>query len=206
MYSPAILVRILAPLAGALLIGALAPASAHAQVTAHKLKISVKGLGQTVNDANDLKPDSFNANAKDLFEICTGSPPANDEGIYLFLDCEDLDNNMIAAIDTDPLTLLEEIGSIDFDLGNLVVKEKGGELKSATVPASIEVDCGEAALSAQAIIDVAFKALDSATCPNTANGKMIGVGSEDEDFIVDQGSSLNAAKRAAAISTFPPEP
>lgn len=182
------------------------PMAASAQVTAHKLKISIKGLEQTVNDANDLKPDPFGANVKDLFEVCTGSPAAKDEGIYLFIDCQDLNNNMIAAVDSDPLELIENIGSVGFDLGDAVVKTKNQVLKSMSVPAGIEIDCGEAELSAFAIIDINFKALETEVCPNNAQGKMIGVGSAEEDFIVDQGSGINAGTRSGSIAGFPPEP
>jgi hypothetical protein len=182
------------------------PMVASAQVTAHKLKISIKGLGQTTNDANDLKPDPFGANVKDLFEVCTGNPAAKDEGIYLFIDCANLNNNQIAAIDTDPLALIEDLGSINFALGDAVQKTKNQDLKSVSVPADINIDCGQAELSAFAIIDVNFKDLEGEACPNNAKGKMIGTGSADEDFILDQGSSINANTRSGSIAGFPPEP
>jgi hypothetical protein len=180
------------------------PMVASAQVTVHKLKISLKGVGQTLNDANDLKPDNFNGNVKELFELCTGAPPASDEGVYLFLDCADLSVNQIAAVDTNPLALIENLGSVNFDFGNEVLKTKNQVLKSMSVPAEINIDCGEVELSAFAILDINFKDLEGEACPNNAQGKMIGTGTVlDEDFIVDQGSSINAGTRSGSIGAFP---
>jgi hypothetical protein len=179
------------------------PLVASAQTTVHKVKLSIKGLGQMTNDANDLKPDPFGANVKDLFEICTGAPAASDEGVYLFINCEDLNDNVIAAIDTNPLALIETLGSVSLDLGDAVLKTKNQDLKSVSVPAEISIDCGEAELSAFAILDVNFKDLEGEACPNTAQGKMIGTGEADEPFIVDQGSSINAGTRSGSINVFP---
>ena len=76
-----------------------------------------------------------------------------------------------------------------------------------SVPAEISIDCGEVELSAFAIVDINFKDLEGDACPNNAQGKMIGTGTVlDEDFIVDQGSSINAGTRSASIAAFPPAP
>jgi hypothetical protein len=186
------------------------PWAASAQVvTAHEVKISIKGLAQTTNDANDLKPDPFSGKTKDLFEICTGGPAAKDEGIFVFFNCEDPNDNLIAIVDTDPLQVIELIGSIDLDLGDQVQKTKNQELKSVSVPAEIGIDCGEVELGVFTILDINFKDLEGDACPNSAQGKIIGTGSdnvEESNFIVDQGSSINLKPRSGSINAFPPLP
>lgn len=182
------------------------PLTASAQVTAHKVNLSLKGLAQTTTNNDDMKPESFSAKSSDVFEVCTGERPEKDEGVYLFFDCQDLNNNMIAAIDTDPLSLIQDLGSVDLDLDNAVLKTQNGVLKSASVPAEIEIECEEAVFSTFAILDVNYKDLEDEACPNNAKAKIIGIGDvEGESFIVDDGSSLDAANRSAAIGAFPPK-
>ncbi len=182
------------------------PWAASAQVTAHQVTIKLAGIGQMTNN-EDLKPDKFSANWKDVFEACTGLPPERDQAIFLFIDCANLNSNMIAAMDTDPVALIANIGSVNLNLGDLVRNEKNGVLQSAFVPASVEIDCAGAAIEGFGILDVKFKDLEGEQCPNSASVKLVGTGEAEEAFIVGNGSTLNAKKRTAAFSNqFPPEP
>ena len=182
------------------------PLLASAQVTAHEMKISIKGLAQMTNSNELLKPDKFTANQKDVFQACQGSAPAKDEGIFLFLDCQDLNNNTILAMDTDPVTVLGGVGGVSFDLTRLVQNQSNNGVQSASVPASLEIDCDGATVEVFGIMDINFKDLDGTQCPNSATMKVTGTGTEVDLFIVDNGSSVNAQKRTAAFSNnFPPQ-
>jgi hypothetical protein len=201
-------------LCGCLCFAYAGVASAQAVVTGHKMTISLKTLSQMTNSSMDLKFDRVNVNTNDLFEACVGDPPTKTQGIYLFIDCSNLDNNVIAAVETQPLLELAEVGHIDFDdNANLNVKSTsnhGTTLKSASIPAEIELDCG---LTAQAtlhgIVDINYKALGQDICPNSAAVKAVGTGSSTlagGDFIVDDGTSFSVKTRAGGIVTFPPSP
>ncbi len=187
-------------------------ASAQAVVTGHKMSISLKTASQMTNNSGDLKLDRVTVNTNDLFEACVGDPATKTQGIYLFINRNDLDDNRIVAVETQPLTELAEVGSIDFDDdADLFVKSTsnhGATLKSASIPAEIEIDCGPTALAQlHGIVDLNYKALGQEMCPNTASVKAVGKGSSTlagGDFIVDDGTSLSAKSRAGGITTFPP--
>lgn len=187
------------------------PLAASAQVTAHEVKLSIKGLAQTTNSNDFLKPDRFTVNQKDVFGACHGAAPAKDEGIFLFLDCTNvptsLNNNTILLMDTNPVTVLGEIGSVNFDLARFVQNESSKGLQSASVPATIEIDCDGATVEVFGIMDINFKDLDGTQCPNSASVKVTGTGTEVDVFSVDNGSSISAQKRSGAFSNdFPPAP
>lgn len=199
-------------LCGALCFGFAGLAKAQAVVTAHKMTISLKTLSEMTTNSGDDRFDRVNANTNQLFEACVGHPPTRTQGIYLFIDCSDPDNNQIAAVETQPLTLLSSVGSIDFDNNpNLFVRSTsnhGTVLKSASVPAEITLDCGAPAMaSLRGIVDVNYKLLGQDYCPNSAAVKAVGSGSSSlagGDFIVDDGTSLQAKPRVGGITTFPP--
>ena len=178
-------------------------------VTAHQLAITFKTVSQAQSSAGDDKPGKFTASTNDIFESCVGTPPTKTQGIYLFIDCADPNNNTIAAIDTQPmLTTLALLGSITFDLNSGVQTTKQLAITASTVPAQIALSCNGALTTADVfgIVNVKFAALASTICPDSLTVKIIGTGSNPVpgDFIIDNGSSFNAKKRAAGISTFPP--
>jgi hypothetical protein len=189
----------------------LVPLASSAQVTAHKIKISVKAVGQTTNDQEQPRFDRFSGNTKDVLTICGGQAPPKDVDLFLFLDCSDvplsLNNNLLAIVDTNPVTLLDEIGSVTFDTTLFVRNESAKGLQSAKVPITMELDCGAIALEGSGVMDLKFTDLDGTQCPSSASAKVTGISNDPIPFIVDSGSSFSAQSRSAAFSNqFPPEP
>lgn len=182
------------------------PLAANAQVTAHKVKLTLKTVSQIVNNKGQDKPDKFTANWKDVFQACVETSPAKDEGIYLFLNCDALNENVIAIMDTDPVQLIDEIGSVSFDLTRLIQNTKNGLVQSASVPATIQLSCGGAEAEVFGIMDISFKDLDGQQCPNSASVKVTGLLSEPDTGVVDNGSSITAGKRTAAFGGQFPMP
>jgi hypothetical protein len=185
-------------------------------VTAHLLTMSVKSLSQTTNKKDDDVFDRSSANVKDVFTVCVGNSPAKDEAIYLFLDCADLNHNVIAAIDTNPLFgTAVALGQVNFDTVDMVVSEKNGVLKSATTLVQIGLSCNAGALDVGllGIVTLSYSALGAnPACPSSGSVKIFGTGTSNltgiipPNFIVDDGSSISIKKRSGAISTFPPLP
>ena len=189
----------------------LAASAGAAPITAHPLRMTIKVVAQTVNSNEDQTPDKVTADVKDVFEECRGAPPENDQAVYLFLNCANLNDNTILAIDTDPVAALEEIGSIDFDLVNAVNTTKEGILKAKTLPVDIELTCnGNTAIEVTGIMDLKFSELSPVNaCPESGSVKITGVGdtpSAGGRFLVDDGSSISVKKRSASILTVPPLP
>ena len=179
-------------------------------ITAHQLNMSIKVVSQTVNSSKDQKEDKVTVDVKDVFAECRGTPPQKDEAVFLFLACTDLNDNTILAIDTNPVTALEEIGSVDFDLANRVNTTKNGILKSSLIPVSIELTCngGDTQIDVTGIMDMNFSPLDPLNaCPESASVKITGVGdtpSAGGPFLVNSGSSITVKKRSTSILTVPP--
>jgi hypothetical protein len=182
------------------------PLAASAQITAHPVKLTLKTVSQTTNNNDDLKPDKFGANWKDVFQACVGTAPAKDEGLFLFIDCQDVNNNMLAAMDTNPVNLLADIGGVSLDLGHAVYNEKNGLIQSVSVPAAITIDCEGASAEVTGIMDIKYKDLDGTQCPNSASAKVTGATDDPETSIVDNGSSVTAEKRTLAVGTGFPAP
>jgi hypothetical protein len=187
-----------------------------APVTAHLLSMTVKSVSQTTSSKGEDVFDKASGNVKNVFEACVGSPPSKTEGVYLFLDCGNLNNNVIAAIDTNPLfDTAVSVGQINFDLANLVVSTKGGVVTSSTVPVQIAITCNGGALDVGVfgIMDLKYSALGtSPSCPSSGSVKIVGEGTSNltglipPTFIVGNGSSITAKKRSGAIVSFPPLP
>jgi hypothetical protein len=178
--------------------------------TAHQLSISLHTLSQTTNSKGDDIGDKVNASQKDVFTQCVGTAPAKDEGIYLFMNCADLTDNTIAAIDTNPLFDTKVIvGSVDFQMANMVRKEKGGVLQSATVPVEIQLNCtgGTTTADVFGIMSLTFSTLGAnPACPLSGKVDVIGSGHSPSpgNFIVNNGSAISVGKRSGAVTTFPP--
>ena len=178
--------------------------------TAHQLTVSLHTLSQATNNSGDDVADKVNANQKDVFTQCVGSSPAKDEGIYLFLNCADLTDNTIAAIDTNPLfDTAVIVGSVDFDLAHMVRKEKNGVLQSATVPVQVHLNCagGTTTADVSGIMSMTFSPLGgNPACPLSAKVSVVGTGHNPApgDFIINNGSSISVGKRSGAVTTFPP--
>ena len=193
----------------ALALAAPLQAQAGGATTAHKLSISLHAVAQTTNGHGDNVPDKTTADANDVFKACVGTKPAKDEGVYLFLNCTDLTDNVIAAIDTNPLfDTAVQVGSVDFDLGHMVTTTSNGVRKSATVPVTISISCDGATTTAtlNGIMTMNFSALGAAdSCPLNAKVNVTGTGHDPGpgDFIVNQGSAISAANRSGAIASFP---
>ncbi|HTO52135.1 MAG TPA: hypothetical protein VMR50_02025 [Myxococcota bacterium] len=179
--------------------------------TVHLLSINLKTVSQTTNSHGDDVADKVTAKQNDVFKQCVGASPAKDEGIYLFLDCADLNTNTIAAIDTDPLfDTAVIIGGVDFDLGHMVQKQKSGVTQSATVPVEIHLSCDGATTTADVsgIMSLTYSPLGgSPACPLSGKVQITGVGHNPTpgNFIVDSGSSVSVGKRSGSIVTFPPK-
>jgi hypothetical protein len=194
-------------------VGIAMPLLAHAvgPVTGHLLSMSIRGVSQTTNSKDEDRPRNTSVNAKDVFAGCTSRSPTKSEGVYLFLDCSDLTNNMIAAIDTNrPLDTARFVGTVGFDLTHAVDSSRKGVLQSKVVPVTVEVACdGGAFLEASGIMTIKYSALGSSpACPLSASVKITGIGYHEPpgDFIANTGSSITAKKRSGAITAFPPVP
>jgi hypothetical protein len=197
----------------ALLVAAL-PLRAHAGgaiVTAHELTMTIKVTSQGQTNSGEDRFDSSTLKVNDVFELCTGSKPTKTQGVFLFMNCSNLNNNEIDAIGTQPLTGIASVGAINFDLAHLVDATKNGDRKSASVPVTLEIDCGGGALVAavSGIMDIKYSALGQTVCPESAQVKITGSATsnnlgEPPSFIVDDGSSVKAKNRSGSIATFPP--
>jgi len=181
-------------------------------ITAHQLTIKIKALSQTTNGKGDDVGDSTGANQKDVFQTCVGTSPTKTQGMYLFLDCSNLNNNVIAAIDTNPLfDTAVGTGDVSFDMAHMVTTQKKGVLVKAVVPVDITLSCnGDAThVDATGIMTINYTALGSSpACPSSASVSVTGTGVNPQpgDFILNSGSSIKAATRSGAIAAFPPLP
>jgi hypothetical protein len=184
-------------------------------ITAHLLSMTVKSVNQTTNSASQQKFDRTTGNVKDVFQACVESSPTKTQGVYLFLDCSDLNHNTIAAIDTNPLFATNvPVGEINFDLDNIVVSTTGGIVKSSTVPVTVEISCNAGALVTEVsgIMDLQYTALGAnPSCPSSGSVKITGSGTSNltglipPTFIIDNGSSITVKKRSGSIVVFPPQ-
>jgi hypothetical protein len=186
-------------------------ADAGGATTAHQLTMTIKGSAQGTNNSGDGINDRATGSIKDVFALCTESLPTKTQGVYLFLNCDALNDNLIAAVETDPFTGLQEVGSVDFDLANQIVTTKSGDTKLITVPVAISLNCNGGALVVEAsgIMDIKYSPLAAGPiCPLSATLKITGVGTSNsglipDSFILDDGSSVKAKNRSGAISSFP---
>ena len=190
-----------------------APLRAHAGgalITGHELQITLKGAAQGESNSGEGTADKGTLKDKDIFELCTGESPTKDQGVFLFLDCGNLNNNEIDAIGTNPLTGLAEVGSISFDVDHPVETTKNGNTKSIKIPVTIELTCGAGTLDVElnGIMNIKYSDLAKTTCPDSASVKVTGVGDSNSKtlppaFLLDDGSSVKAKKRDGAIAGFP---
>ena len=189
----------------------LTAAAGGGPITAHQLSIKLKTVRQDPNATKgNERPDGGSASQKDVFESCVGSSPTKTQGVYLFLDCSNPTNNLIAAIDTDPLfDTAVPIGSLDIDTGNGVVTTKNGIMTKVVVPVVVNVSCNTDTthLEAPGIMTLKFSALGASdACPSSGSISILGTGTDPGpgDFIVNNGSSISIKTRSGSISSFPP--
>ncbi|HTO06730.1 MAG TPA: hypothetical protein VMR86_06700 [Myxococcota bacterium] len=204
-------------LSAAALLVAASPLHAHAGstvVTAHSLSMTFKITSQGETNGGEDRVDRSTRKDKDLFDLCTGSSPTKNQGIFLFLNCTDPNMNEIDAISTQPLTGLANIGEITFG-DPMVDSTKNGDLKTASFPVTIDLSCNTGALVAtlHGIMDIKYSALSGGgqVCPESATVKITGSATSNNlglpaSFILDDGSLIKAKNRDGAIATLPPFP
>lgn len=169
--------------------------SAAAQITAQPFKISIKGTVQAVGSM-DYKVGKISLGNDDVFFSCIGLPKTSSRDLYAYFDCDNLNNNTIAAVDLDPITIFDTIGQFTFDFthGVSTTADDLAVLKKVTVPFTLFIDCTGITVSASGIADFTFKEYAGDTCPDTFKAKVTGVGDRGDPFIVDDGSSVSAKK------------
>jgi len=205
--------------ASAALLASLVPLRANAGgvlITAHELNITLKLTDQGTTSGGENKITRSTENQKDVFSVCTGSPPTKTQGVFLFMQCgafSALNTNEIDAIDTNPLTGLQKVGSLSFDTTHLVdMTKSGGVVKQVSVPVVLTLNCGENLSGiAWGTMDLKYSDLSTVSCPESATMKITGSGGSANQalpplFIIDDTSSLKAKNRDGAIQTLPPFP
>ena len=180
-------------------------------VTAHQLSIKIKAVSQDPSAIKgNERPATVSANQKDVFETCVGSPPTKTQGVYLFIDCADPTNNVIAAIDTDPLFDTKvAIGTLEIDTTHGVTTSKIGIMTKVIAPVVVHLSCNTDTthVDAPGILTMKFSALGSAdSCPLSGSISILGAGVDPGpgNFIVNSGSSISIKTRSGSISAFPP--
>jgi len=211
-------------IAAAALFALGTPLRAHAgatTVTAHKVVLPIKGVSQDNNSSDNDIRHTESVSAQELFGICTGASPTKNQGIYLFLDCANLNNNTIAAVQTSSAstaaTLIHTIGTVEFQTPVVVTSTNHGTtLTSQKMPAVVHIS-GCTTVGSSVVTDITgiatvnFTKLGALICPNTV--KITGTGSGTADlsgtggfsgsFLVDQGTVINGNARSGAIAGFP---
>jgi hypothetical protein len=183
------------------------PSLAGAQTieTVHPVNFNLKVVFQDDNRNGDLRIGKDSGNAKDVFEICTGIRPTSTQGIFLTIDCLDPNQNRIVLANTNPVSVIETVGTLDLEMSNLVESENSnGDTTKAMVPAELHFNCDGGALQIEAsgVVTVNFKALPNGgmICPNSATLQMSGVGELlSDDLIIDVGSKFEAKNRSSSI-------
>jgi hypothetical protein len=173
--------------------------------------MTVKGLSQTTNNSGDDKFDRTTGHVDDVFALCTETSATKTQGVYLFLNCTDLNDNLIAAVETDPLGGIAIVGELDFDMAHRVDSETKGDLKSSSIPVTVSINCNGGALVVEGhgVMDIKWSALSAGgICPLSGSLKLTGAGTGNSgqtppSFIVDDGSSISIKNRSGSISSFP---
>ncbi|HTO06729.1 MAG TPA: hypothetical protein VMR86_06695 [Myxococcota bacterium] len=173
--------------------------------------MTLKLASQGESNSGDGRMDRTSLDVKDVFEVCTGARPTKTQGIFLFMNCGELTNNTIAAIDTQPFGELAPVGGLSLN-GPLISVTKNGDTKSVTMPATLQISCdagmGGLALIAPGVLTLKYSALGGTTCPESATLKVTGSGGSSSvglpgSFIVDDGTAVKAKNRDGAIASFP---
>jgi len=207
--SPRIPTAVAAVLASVL---GVAPSSrAGTTITAHQMSLSIKVADQNTNSSSDFKIVRNSQNQKDLFFACVGTTPTKTQSLYVFFDCAGPPPGTatILAIDTQPLTRLATVGSIDFGTPLLKnTKSNGTVVTSIKVPATITIDCGggPTMASVSGILNLNYSAFPNQgpVCPVSGTMKITGEGSTgSKDSIVDDGSSVKINTRNGGITVIP---
>jgi hypothetical protein len=183
--------------------------SGAAITTSHPLSFSLKLVSQTQASNGDDRADKETIDWKEVFEECVGDPPTSKQAIYLFMSCSDLNDNTIMAINTDPVSGIDELGEIDFDLVHQIVIEKNDELKQVLMPAVVELQCnmGATDITLQGVMDLKFAGNAPQECPESGKLTLSGSGNTPSVFcnlLMNAGSTITVKKRNSAISGAPP--
>src|SRR6516162_6430334 len=183
-------------------------------ITAHQMSsVTLKTVTQITTSKSDTKPSTNSVNAKELFNLCVGAKPAKNEALFIFFDCAGPPPGtaQIKAINTQPLTDLKDVGTIEFGTP-LVRTTKGGGTTTTTIkaPATVHIDCGAAATAdLSGTINLKYTAFPNSgpVCPSNGSMKVTGTAvSLGTDFVIDDGSILKFNTRDGGITVIPPSP
>ena len=212
--------RLRSTLAAALVLATPLPALAGGAETAHPLSLTLKLAGQTTDKAGDDVVGKLTVKSIDVFEGCTGiSTPTKTEGLYLFINCADPNSNEIDAVDTSgtptsPPTLLASVGSVDIG-APVIDTQKAGSTTAVIAPVKVNISCngGDTTATLFGILNLKFSPLMvGGSCPFSGSMKIVGFGQDpnvqtpDNEFLVNDGSSLSIGKRSSTITTLPVPP
>jgi len=212
--------RLRSTLAAALALATPLPALAGGAETAHPLSLTLKLAGQTTDKAGDDVVGKLTVKSIDVFEGCTGiSTPTKTEGLYLFINCADPNSNEIDAVDTSgtptsPPTLLASVGSVDIG-APVIDTQKAGSTTAVIAPVKVNISCngGDTTATLFGILNLKFSPLMvGGSCPFSGSMKIVGFGQDpnvqtpDNEFLVNDGSSLSIGKRSSTITTLPVPP
>ncbi|HXX48478.1 MAG TPA: hypothetical protein VEN47_09635 [Myxococcota bacterium] len=212
--------RLRSTLAAALVLATPLPALAGGAETAHPLSLTLKLAGQTTDKAGDDVVGKLTVKSIDVFEGCTGiSTPTKTEGLYLFINCADPNSNEIDAVDTSgtptsPPTLLASVGSVDIG-APVIDTQKAGSTTAVIAPVKVNISCngGDTTATLFGILNLKFSPLMvGGSCPFSGGMKIVGFGQDpnvqtpDNEFLVNDGSSLSIGKRSSTITTLPVPP
>ena len=172
-------------------------------VQGHPLALKGQVYGQGQNDrTGDLGRENEGFKASDLGAVCRGQDKL-DKGqqliVTLFNACSDPDDNAVQIVQTNPFSVLETIGSIDFGEEAAIVTEKRGDLRELLLPAELTIACGEGAVSLN-INALAIVKFDSDGCVETVKAQRgTGGGEIDEEEVLVDRAQLEAKKKKASL-------
>ncbi len=176
-------------------------ADAQTVITTHPVKAKLKLLYQDTGNNDQPKIGKLNLNERDVFEICTGEAPTRTQGIFLSIDCENPSNNRIVAADTDPVSVIEVLGDLNFDEDFSFETESNNGSASVVSTTELEINCELLELQIRGVANSKFKPLgDAGGCLDSSTLSLSGPAEFFvENFIVDTGSKVTVGRRSSTI-------
>ncbi|HTO52133.1 MAG TPA: hypothetical protein VMR50_02015 [Myxococcota bacterium] len=176
--------------------------SAGAQESIHSVSINMKAVAQATNTGGDRTAAKSTVNDASIFEACVGQAPTKTQTLDLdFLDCTDLSNNLVNAVDGPNFDIvLGGIGAFMFEMDRATFKSSGGDTvqKSAQIPVLVSIECvaPDASITLSGIANITFKPFGGTFCPETVKVKLTGFGmtTANPAFLANDGSSAHSKR------------
>ncbi|HTO06731.1 MAG TPA: hypothetical protein VMR86_06705 [Myxococcota bacterium] len=178
-------------------------AAATARAQAYPLRIAIHGVQQK-DVPNGSKAARVAISSADIFAGCVGTPPTKTQDLYVFLpDCTELGTASIDAIDVDTSNVIQEIGTVTFDVDNAVYTSTGFTTKRSAMPITFDIECtGGPNLLVSGIADVSYTPVDEIFfCAQTVKVRVTGLAAMPSGgVLVDDGSTFQLKKANPAVT------